>query len=210
MTISTPLETPLRLAACHACDCLQREVALPPGGVAECARCGEELYRDQPNGLERTFACAVGALVLFAIANAYPLFGLDAQGVENTASLFDTVQALWMRGSPSVAVLVFVTTILAPAAEIFFFVYLLGFLHAGRVAPGTGLAFRTLRQVEQWAMVEVFMLGTVVSLVKLTSIADVTPGTGLYALAGTMALLAAAWAFFQRKAFWERVEQLRA
>lgn len=211
MTIAAPHLPSPRLAACPHCDALQYEVALPPGGVADCTRCGETLYRNPPNGLERTLACALGAAVLFLIANAYPVFGLDAQGgAETTASLFDTVQALWTRGTPSVAVLVFVTIIAAPAIEIAMFIWLLAFLQFGRVAPGSGLAFRTLRQIEQWGMVEVFMLGTLVSLVKLTGIADVDPGPGLYALGGTMALLAAAWAFFDRKAFWDRVEQVRA
>ena len=69
--------TDAKLIACHECDLLQREVPLPTGGVV---RCGAELYRSHPDSFERTLALTAAAIVLFAIANAFPIVGLKLQG----------------------------------------------------------------------------------------------------------------------------------
>ena len=66
------------LTACHECDLLQRETPLAPGGTARCPRCGAVLYRNQPDGLDRTLAYTLGAAALFVVANSFPIVGLDA------------------------------------------------------------------------------------------------------------------------------------
>jgi|SRR5262245_6683224 len=53
--------SPASLIACHECDLLQREVPLAPGGAARCPRCGAVLYRNTPDGLDRTLAYTLGA-----------------------------------------------------------------------------------------------------------------------------------------------------
>lgn len=80
------------LLACHECDLLQRETPLAPGGSAHCARCGSVLYRNQPDGLDRTLAYTLGAAVLFAVANAFPIVGLEASGLRTSTTLFGTVR----------------------------------------------------------------------------------------------------------------------
>ena len=55
-------------------------------------------------------------------------------------------------------------------------------------------------------MVEVFLLGTLVSLAKLAHLAHVQPGIALWSFAALMVLLAAAAAAFDPHALWERAE----
>ena len=119
------------LIACHECDLLQRETPLPRGGVARCGRCGATLYRSHPESLERTFALTVGAIMLFAIANAFPIVGLQLQGQIIQTTLFNTVRTLYDEDMKSVAALVFVTTIAMPALELFAMTYLLLPLRTG-------------------------------------------------------------------------------
>ena len=49
---------------------------------------------------------------------------------------------------------------------------------------------RVLRAVQPWGMVEVFMLGVLVSLVKLAHLASVVPGIALWSFAALMLLFA--------------------
>jgi paraquat-inducible protein A len=51
------------LIACHECDLLQREVALVPGGVARCARCGATLYSRPTHDLDYPLAWALAAAI---------------------------------------------------------------------------------------------------------------------------------------------------
>ncbi|HUP29473.1 MAG TPA: paraquat-inducible protein A [Usitatibacter sp.] len=197
------------LLACPECDALQREVPLPRNGCAECVRCGADLERDKPHSLDRTLAFMLAAAVLFAIANTYPLMELDAQGIQRSATLLDTSRALYEHDMPSVALLVLMTAIVVPAIELAVFLYMLLPLRLRVIPDGLPTAFRIAHAVRPWGMVDVFILGALVSLVKLTEIATVYPGVALYALGGYILLLTAGLASFEPHALWQRAEALQ-
>ncbi len=67
-----------------------------------CGRCGAELYRSHPDSFERTLALTAGAIVLFVIANSFPIIGLKLQGQVIQTTLFHTVQTLWNDDMKSV------------------------------------------------------------------------------------------------------------
>lgn len=197
--------TDVKLIACHECDLLQREAHLPRGGVARCARCGAELYRSHPESLERTLALTCGALVLFVIANSFPIVGLKLGGQVIETTLFHTVQTLWREDMRSVAALVFITTILMPSVELLAMLYLLVPARHGWALPHYATVFRTLQAVKPWGMVEVFMLGVLVSLVKLAHLASVVTGLALWSFAALMLLLTAIAAVFDPRELWARL-----
>jgi paraquat-inducible protein A len=198
-----------QLLACHECDLLQRETPLPVGGTARCRRCGGFLYRNAPDAFDRALVYALAAAVVFVIANAFPVVGLDAQGNRTSTTLFGTVRVLHDQGMTSVAALVFVTTILMPALEIVALLYMLLPLKLGRVPRTLPAMFRIVQTAHTWGMVEVFMLGTLVSVAKLGHIAHVDPGISLWAFAALMVLLAATAAAFDPHELWRRVEALQ-
>lgn len=193
------------LIACHECDLLQRETHLPAGGVARCARCGAKLYRSHPDSLDRTLAITVAAAVLFVVANTFPIVGLQLQGQHTAATLYSAVQTLYSQDMKIVAILVFVTTILVPAIELSMMIYMLLPLRMGQVPPGLAAVFRLLQSIKPWGMVEVFMLGVLVALVKLTHVAAVETGIALWSFAALMTLMAAAGATFDPRDIWARV-----
>lgn len=197
------------LVACHECDLLQREVALPQGGVARCGRCGAELYRSHPHSLERTLALTAGAIVLFVLANSFPIVGLQLEGQVINTTLYNTVRTLWDEDMKSVAALVFVTTIAMPALQLSAIAYLLLPLRLGRVPMYFGPVFRLLQTVRPWGMVEVFMLGVLVSLVKLAHLAGVVAGIALWSFAALMLVMAGISAVFDGRGLWARAGQLR-
>lgn len=198
------------LVACPECDALQREVRLPAGGVAQCVRCGAKLFREKPDTLDHTLACITAAAVAFLCANTFPLMELDAQGIRTSATLFEASVELVESGWPSVALLVFVTTILAPALQLALALYLLVPLKLGFVPPRLNAAVRALDAIWPWGMLDVFLLGALVSLVKLTQLAEVYTGSALYFIGAYIVLIASAVAAFEPRALWRHVEALRA
>lgn len=193
------------LIACHECDLLQYEIRLPRGGVARCRRCGARLYRSHPDSLDRTLAITVAAAVLFAIANSFPILTLQLQGQNIASTLYGAVTALYNQDMTMVAALVFVTTILVPAIELAMMIYMLLPLRMGQVPPGLAAVFRMLQSLKPWGMVEVFMLGVLVSLVKLSHLAAIEVGIALWSFAALMALMAAGAATFDPRDVWKRV-----
>lgn len=198
------------LIACRECDCLQREVTPPLHGAALCVRCGAELYRNKPASLDHTLAFLGAAAIFYTIANSFPLLSLDAQGVTTTTTLFGTSHALYLSGDKALAVLVFINTILFPGVEIAAMLYLVGGLKSGRVPRAFAPTFRLVEAIKPWGMISVFMLGTLVSLVKLHSIAAVIPGLALYSLGAMILMLTASEAAFEPRLLWSRVHALQA
>ena len=196
------------LIACRECDLLQRAVVLREGGTACCPRCDAVLYRKVPDSLDRTLAYALAAAVLFVIANTFPILGVDSQGNHTSTTVFGTVRALHATGMSAVAALVFVTTILVPAIDLAALLYLLVPLRLGRVPPGVPAMLRLIQAAKPWGMVEVFLLGMLVSLVKLSHLASVHTGVALWSFAALMLLLAATAASFDAQGIWARVRTL--
>ena len=190
--------------ACHECDLLQREIALPPGRVARCGRCGAELYRSAHKSVDHTLAFILAAAVLLIVANAYPIVGLQIQGKQNATSLFSAVHDLWNQEMQPIALLVFLTTFMVPAVEIAVMLYLLLSLKLGRVPAGFTVIMRILQGANPWGMVEVFILGVIVALVKLTHYGSVVPGLALWSFGVLTLLLAAAAASFDIRDVWDR------
>lgn len=198
------------LVACPECDALQRVPDLAPGAAADCMRCGAELCREKPQALQHTLAFMSAAAVAFAFANSFPVMELDAQGLRTESTIYGLVEALFDSGWPTVALLVLFTVIVVPVVQLAASLYVLGSLQLGRLPVLLGPAVRTINAVWRWGMVEVFLLGAMVSLVKLTKIADVYVGWALYAVGAYVVLVTAAVAAFDTRELWDRVEELRA
>ena len=196
------------LIACHECDLLHRRVPLVDAGVARCQRCNAVLYRGSSSkDLDRALAYTLGGLVLFLIANAYPIVALEIQANRQEASLYDTVHALWMDGREDVSLLVAFTTLVTPTLEISLLLYLLIPLRFGRTPSETSLVLRFLQRVKPWSMMEVFLLGILVSLVKLEHLAHVEPGIALWAFGALVPILIAAAGAFNPEDIWAKIDQ---
>lgn len=194
------------LVACHECDLLQQAVALQPGGVARCRRCRAVLYRNSPDSLTRTLAFTLAATVFFVVANVYPIMGIEMQGVPGETNLYGAVRSIWQQGMPLISLLVGITTLLLPAAELGMMLYLLIPLRRNTIPPGLPLFMRILQHVRPWSMVEVFMLGILVSLVKLTSSSTIIPGVALWSFGGLTFMLAAMTSSFNSRDIWAYLE----
>jgi len=197
------------LIACHDCDLLQRALPLDRRAITRCRRCFAELYRPRSENLDRTLAFTLAAAILFMLANAFPIVGLELQGRTTAATLFGMAQALWQQNMKPLAVLVFFTTEIVPAVQLTAMAYLLIPLRLGRVPSKLPLALRALQAVRPWGMIEVFLLGVLVAIIKLSSMAQVIPGPALWAFGGLTVLLTAVLSFNPRT-FWEMAFEPRA
>ena len=179
---------------------LQRSIPLAPGGAALCARCGSPLFRS--GHPERALALTLAALVVFLIASAFPIATIETQGRYNAASLPGAVALLWEAEMHLLALLVFVTTLLVPFLELALLAVILGALLAGQASRPIRLMLRFISGTRPWGMVEVFMLGVLVSLVKLAHLAHVVPGVALWSYAVLMLLLASIWSNIDSRELW--------
>ena len=196
---------PADIVACPDCDLLQRVPALPPGGTARCARCGLTLGSNRPGSLDRSMALAAAALIAFILANMEPLMRVSVSGRTSSTTILGGVQTMWLQGEKITALLVALFVVVAPAIDI---VFTLAVLLASRRPPAPRWVGAMLRWMELsgvWSMVGVMMLGIMVSLVKISSLARVEPGIGIFAVGALVFLLAGMSAGFEPRKIWPRV-----
>ena len=97
-------------------------------------------------------------------------------------------------------------TIVTPLSLAGGLIYVCAPLMVGRIAPGAMHVAKWLYKMEPWNMIEVFLLGVLVSLLKLDKLADVHFGMGFWAFALVMLCMAAAVAGIDRDELWDRLE----
>ena len=189
--------------ACPGCDSLVRIDPDAGGGSAECPRCGTVLCRPGRHSLDVTLALVLTALTLFLAAQFYPLLRLRLHGGSQEATLLACVGQLTQLGWPWLAAVVLVTVALAPCAYLGGLAFVLVMLRLGHARPRLARVFRVVQEIQACAMLEVFLLGILVAYVKLANLAVVVPGRSLYALAGSMLLLAWATDAMDHRALWQ-------
>ena len=177
------------LMICEHCDAVYRRRELAPGDVARCATCDAVLYRGRRLDVDGWLALTVAAAVVFLIANACPVIRISLQGLHSEATLWQAAMALARGPVARIAVPTALTYIIVPGLQIALLGWVLAAARNGRRAPGFAIAMRALAALRPWSMVEVAFLGILVAVIKLTSLVDVVPGTGIWATGVLMVLI---------------------
>ena len=198
------------IIVCPACDLAHRRDRVPATERTRCVRCRAPLQRPEVGSLDTAIATAATALVLFFLSNVYPLVAIHTNGSTRSATLTDAALGLYAQGHVALAALVFVTTVVGPFLQIASLLYVLIPLRRRREAPAQHAVFRLLTQIRVWTFVEVFMLGALVALVRLSAFAEVIPGIALWSCGLLMLTLAALTNQTSPEQFWRWVERSRA
>ena len=91
---------------CHACDLAHRLDSLAAKARVRCVRCRAELYRTNDGSLDTVIALAATALMLFVLANVYPLVALTVNGSTRMTTLIGAAEAFYEQGYGALAILV--------------------------------------------------------------------------------------------------------
>jgi paraquat-inducible protein A len=194
------------LIACHECDLLHRIPVQQGSGVARCRRCNALLHRSVLNSLDRTLALTFAGMILFIVANSFPFLAFKLQGQETQTTLISGVKELYDQGMWEISILVLLTTIIVPLLQLIFSLYVLLPLKFNRIPWKMASIFRITNELQPWSMMEVFLIGILVSVVKLVGMAQIIPGLALWSFALLIVILAAASVNLDPQIVWKRVE----
>ncbi len=167
--------------------------------------CGAVLARNPKGGLDRSIALHYTALILLLLANTFPFLTLEIGGRQEITTIFGASKALYNAGMGELAVVVYLTSILAPALMISSSLYVLLAVRFQMPLPAVRPLLSWTGQLEPWVMLDVFMLGVLVAFVKLGNMATMHTGTSLYAFVGLIVALAAASSSFDANLLWRRL-----
>jgi paraquat-inducible protein A len=195
--------------ACKVCGQVHQVDCLRPDTAAICRRCGSKIARRTSGSLHLTAAFSLAALILYFPANIFPILQLDMYGATSQNTVWEGCVRLFKDGDVVIAAIVFLASMLVP------FLKLLGLLFLVvstqfRMERGKLLrtwVYRIIESLGRWAMLDVFVLAILVSLVKLQRLATIVPGQGLLAFGLVVVFTIIASATFDPQLIWEDDEE---
>ena len=175
---------PEGLVACPDCDLLLKDAkereGVAPGRKSSCPRCGSVLYSPRKNSVERTLALSLTGLILFFPAMLLPVMTLDAMGLEMATNLVHGIFVLFGSGFHAVAILVLLTGVAVPFIKLLVLFVVSLSIQFKSTSTLPILFFRLYQFLDEWGMLEIYMLGILVSIVKLKDLAQLSYGMGLF------------------------------
>jgi paraquat-inducible protein A len=150
----------------------------------------------------------LAAGILFLVANLLPIVAIEAEGVSVHATLIGAAYALNAQHMTLIALLVLGTTVIVPSIELFCTASVLLLIETRHPYGPLAYLFRLRQTLKPWNMVEIFMLGALVAIVKLGSLASVLVGAGLWSLGAFMVTHAAAAHAFDPHEFWNDIKRV--
>ncbi|MEZ5453017.1 MAG: paraquat-inducible protein A [Thiothrix sp.] len=196
--------------ACPECGQLHRYRPVASGKTAICTRCGAVLYRNRKNMFETALALTVAGLILFVMTNLFPLIGLRAQGVEQELHLFGASLAFWDQEYQVLAGLIVLNIIVFPLFELLSLLIVTLTVQFRWESSLAIFLYRWMRELKPWGMLEVFMLGVLVAVVKLGDLATLIIGASFWSFAGLIVTMAAATAVLDPFTVWRELDKTRA
>lgn len=175
-----------QLIACHECDLLMQREAVPLGQRALCPRCGYELEIHRPHMVRRALALALTALFLYVPANFLPIMNINILGQSGVDTVWGGVKGMFSSNMEGVGILVFFCSMVIPLVKLLCQLFVLLTLRFN-VARTQGMAlFRWYQHLREWGMLEVYLMGILVAIVKLIGMAELHVGIGLACFVGLL------------------------
>jgi paraquat-inducible protein A len=199
----------MTIMACPDCDILSRFPAASRCTYL-CMRCGAVLYRHRPDSIDRSLALTCAALILFIISNSFPFLAMKSGGLIQQTTLISGIVELWRQELYALAAVVMLTCLVVPLTQMTGLLYILAPLRwAARPAPLANRVFRLILHATPWGMMEVFMLGILVALVKLGKMATIVPGISAFSFVVLILVMAWAVSNLNPAELWDHLDQRR-
>ncbi len=183
---------------------------LQAGTIALCRRCGMRISQRSAGSLHMTAAFSLAALILYIPANMFPILQLNMYGAVSQNTVWESCQRLFKDGDDVIAIIVFLASILIPLLKLIGLLFLVATTKCRftRLKLLRTWVYRIIDGIGRWAMLDVFVLAILVSLVKLQRLATILPGSGILAFALVVVFTLLASASFDSQLIWEDEESM--
>ena len=192
------------LAGCHTCG------RVSPVTLKNCPRCGSRLHLRKPASVQNTIALMAAAAALYIPSHLLPVMTVVELGDVTHNTIIGGMMTFWRTGAYPIAIVIFTASILIPLLKIAALTWLCA-AATGKVHPSPttlGKVYWFTELLGRWSMVDIFVVGILVSLVQLGNYMTITPGPGALAFAGVVMLTMFAAMSFEPRMLWDRLDEL--
>lgn len=193
-------------AACQTCG------RVSPVSLGRCPRCNTRLHLRKPASVQRSLALMAAAAVLYIPSHLLPIMTVVELGDVSHNTIISGMLTFWRDGAYPIAIVIFTASILIPFLKIITLSWLCA-AATGRVRPSPAMLGKMYWFTEllgRWSMVDIFVVGIVVSLMQLGNYMTITPGAGALAFAAVVVLTMFAAMSFEPRLLWDRLDELAA
>ena len=193
----------LGLASCHVCHLVS------PVAEGHCPRCGTAIHLRKPASIQRTVALMVAAAALYVPSHLLPVLTTVELGEVTHNTIVGGMLSFWRSGAYPIAIVIFTASILIPLLKIFALTWLC-LAATGRIRPSPeflGKIYWMTELMGRWSMVDIFVVGILVSVVQLGNYMSITPQPGAIAFAGVVILTMFSAMSFEPRLLWDQLDE---
>lgn len=166
---------------CHECEFVVRLPKLQNKQKALCPRCGFKLTQFHKQAEQRIIALSLSALLFLVLSIPFEFLGFSANGQTQTIDITASIMILVEQDYLSLAVIQLLAIVILPMIILIGLLYLLVPLQYGHQPKHGKTMLKVIYWVLPWSMAEIFLVGVLVSLIKISSMAEIEVGMSFYA-----------------------------
>ncbi len=190
--------------SCKDCGKVSSLPTLQHKQKAVCPRCGHTLLTYRHNETQITLAMASSATVLLVLSLLFDFLTFKLNGQQHSLDLWSALAVLVQNDYLSLAIITGLATVILPAVLLIGICWLMWARLTLHYSPYLRRIYNTVMLALPWSMAEIFLVGTLVSLIKITSLADVAVGPSFYTYIGFTLTMTIALYYFDasQTAYW--------
>ncbi len=198
------------ITVCPGCDTVIAlgPIDVPIGSQVVCPRCKYRVRTPKKDTVNRTLALSVTGLLFFFPAHFMLLLQFEALGLFDHGTVFDTMISVYQQKYFFVALMVLMTAILIPLAKlVLLFLVSLG-ISRHQFKNQLPRLFRWYSHLEEWGMTEVYLIGILVTIIKMAGTADISYEIGFICFIGLSFAIVGCVFSIDRDYYWKMIGKL--
>ena len=195
------------LMACEDCDLLIKQAKAPMGHSVICPRCGNCVDKSLSGSLVNTLSLSTTGLVLFLPAMFLPLMTFSAVGLSNNGNVIESIASFVESGYNFVAFSLLFVSVIFPLLLLCSTAVLSVCLIRKQYPSWLAGLFRFYIHVEEWAMVEIYLLGIIITIIKMIGTATIHYDFGFFCFVLLVLATVGVNTVIDRRLFWNLIEK---
>lgn len=195
------------LTACPDCDLLIDETTVTSGQKSKCPRCGTTIRIFIHNSVDKTIALSLTGLLLYIPAMFMPIMTFGIMGMRGSGNVIDAMAAFFEKGYFFVGTMVLLTSIIFPLLKLALLFSVALCLKLRRYPKILPYLFRAYHHLAEWGMVEVYMLGILITIIKMHHMAAIQYDVGFFCFVALVLITVGTSVMLDEHAFWQQIEQ---
>ena len=195
------------MTACEGCDLLLPATEPRPGHSTVCPRCDTTISRRSTHSIAKTLALSITGLLLYLPALTLPLMTFETFGFSDSANIIDSILIFFHNRYYFVSFMVLISALIFPLVLLSLIFILSLQLRLKRYPPVLARIFRTYLKLEEWAMVEVYLLGIMITIIKMSDAANIHYHAGIFCFSALVLISIAITTVIDKDFFWKKIEK---